>query len=96
VLARSFAGLFDQVHSTLTAAKPEGFEFLALHFVVKDKEVGHLRDQCLIKRLDWNHSLLVLGAQRDGHKPVNIMRKLKLRTYSDLIQFAIRHEIIKI
>jgi len=31
----------------------------------------------------------------DVHR-ANIMRKLRLRTYSDLIQFAIRHEIIKI
>ena len=29
----------------------------------------------------------------DAHRS-NIMRKLQLRTYSDLIQFAIRHEII--
>jgi two-component system response regulator NreC len=31
----------------------------------------------------------------DAHR-ANIMRKLKLVTYSDLVQFAIRHKLIEI
>jgi DNA-binding NarL/FixJ family response regulator len=41
-------------------------------------------------------SALNLSVKTVGVHRANIMRKLKLPTFSDLIQFAIRHEIIKI